>query len=292
MSLWSIMKLLAKEFSLEKRARFVAAVLPRRHWFRAAVLLSRWHAHLSAIFRNRRPGIAEAYLRENWLNQLTRVGPFPVPIRANGAELLQPAESERAGVVLCGTHVPFIMVVIRSAILSGHRPDLVVTDQDNIRLENSHFQPTGMDHGVPAVPPGAAGLLRIRSVLRKKGLVACTLDRDSGGDIHPDLLILAGRLGARAVTFRAELASDGIVDIAFQNTIHPYCESREAIKENLSAILAAESELLRRLSGVTDTKAPIAVLSQPDQLTDPPIASGESPVPIQPASPVTLRKPA
>ena len=94
---WSMMKQLAKKISLKRRVRMAASFVPSRYWFQVVILMSRWHAHVSAVLGRRRRGLAEAYLRENWLIELTRLGSFPVPIQVSGAELLQPAESERAG---------------------------------------------------------------------------------------------------------------------------------------------------------------------------------------------------
>jgi hypothetical protein len=280
------MKQFGKKFSLERRARMIAATVPRRHWFRAAILMSRVHGHLSAAFTGRRRGIVEAYIREDCLIELSRRGPFHVPIRVIGAELLEPAESERAGVVLCGTHVPWNNVMIRAAILSGHKPELVVTDPNSILLKDNEFLPTGLDDGVPAAAPGPGGLLRIRTVLRNKGIVACTLDQRAGGKSYPDLLVIAGRLGARAVTFSAELARDGVVDITFRNALHPYCESRQAIQENLQAILAEERRLLASLDGLDDSEVSIDALSQPDTLTVAPEQAAETPFPVVATTPV------
>lgn len=270
MFVWSVMKRLARVVSLERRARLVAAILPARYWFSAAILLSRWQAMVSSAFVKSRPGISQAYLREHWLVELSRIGPFPIPIQVSGAELLKPSDSDRAGVVLCGTHVPLLLVMLRGAILSGYKPDLVVADPDGIRLENKQFQPTGLSEGIPAVESGSNGLLRIRTVLRKKGLVACTLDREAGGETYPDLLILAGRLGARAVTFRAALAPDGIVYISFQNTLHPFCENSEAIKANLKVIREDERRVLASLDGLVDSNASISTLSHPEVLPNVP----------------------
>jgi len=222
---WPLMKRLARVVSLERRAGLLAATLPARYWFRAAVLMSRWHALLTNIFGKSRRGISEAYLREHWLVELSRRGPFPVPLRVTGAELLAPSAFDRGGVVLCATHVPLLMVMLRAAILSGHKPELVLAHPDNMTWGDNAVQPTGLSEGVPAVPPGPGGLLKIRTILRKKGLVSCTLDRHAGGPNHPDVLVLAGRLGARIVIFRADLAPDGVVNVSFRHPMHPYCES-------------------------------------------------------------------
>lgn len=295
---WSIMKLLAKRFPLTRRVHIIAALVPRRHWFQAAVLMSRAHGHLAGIFGRRRRGLSEAYIRENTLIELSRRGPFPVPVRASGTELLEASAGERAGVVLCGTHVPWIMVVIRAAILSGHRPQLVVTDPNSILIKDNEFQPTGLDHGVPAGAPGPGGLLRIRTVLRNKGLVACTLDQHAGGEAYPDLLVLAGRLGARTVTFRAELARDGVVDIAFRNTLHPYGETLEAIHANLQAIRADERRVLANLDGLevledaADPRSPTETRAsaEPPQPTPFPVVAASTGQGR--ATSLTLRKPA
>lgn len=268
MFVWSLMKRLARVVSLERRARLLGAVVPSRYWFETAVLMSRWHARITSAMGKGRRGISEAYMRENWLIEFTKLGSFPIPMQVSGAALLEATASDRGGIVLCGTHVPLIMVVIRAAIQAGCRPDLVVADPNNMRLENNAFQPTGLSEGIPATSPGPSGLLKIRTVLRRRGLVACTLDGDAGGPSHPDLLILAGRLGARIVTFRANLMPNGVVNISFQNAVYPFCDSDEAIEANMRAIQEDERRLLASLDDVANSDVSIAVLSQPDVLTD------------------------
>jgi hypothetical protein len=239
------LKLLARAVPLERRARLLAAVVPPERWFRAAVLMSRWHAKIIGVAGRSRPAVREAYLRDDLLIELSRLGPFPVPMRVIGAETLELTASDRGGIVLCATHIPLLMSVIRAAILTGHTPDLIVAAPHNIRLENSQIQPTGMSEGVPAMPPGPNALLRIRTILRRQGLIACTLDGHT--EASPDLLVLAGRLGARVVTFRTGLAPDGTVTISFQNAVHPFCDSYEAIEANMKAIQEDERRVFANL---------------------------------------------
>jgi len=241
------LKLLAKTVSLERRVRLLAAIVPPQHRFRAAVLMSRWHAFASSTFGGSKRGFTEASMREHWLIELSKLGPFPVPLRITGAELLAPSPSDRAGVLMCGTHVPLLRAVLRAAIQAGHPPGLVLAKPNTMMKGSAKLQPTGLEQGVPAAPPGAEGLLKIRTVLRKNGLVACTLDGAHGAPSHPDVLILAGWLGTRIVHFSAMLAPDGVVDVSFHNTVHPFCDSYEAIEANLKAIRDIETSLLAAL---------------------------------------------
>lgn len=241
------LKLLAKAVSLERRARLLAAVVPPQHRFRAAVLMSRWHGFASSTLGGSKRGFTEAYMREHWLIELSRLGAFPVPLRVTGAELLGPSPSDRAGVLMCGTHVPLLRAILRAAIETGHPPSLVLAKPNTMMSGTAMLQPTGLEEGIPAAPPGAEGLLKIRSVLRKNGLAACTLDGALGAPSHPDVLILAGWLGARIVHFTATLAPDGVIDISFHNRVHPFCDSYEAIQANLRAIQEEEVRLLAAL---------------------------------------------
>lgn len=241
------LKWLAKTVSLERRARLLAGVVPPEHWFRAAMLMSRWHAFASSTFGGSKRGFTEAYVREHWLIELSRLGPFPVPLRVTGAELLAPSPSDRAGVLMCGTHVPLLRTIVRAAVLTGHPPSLVIAKPDTMMNGKTMYQPTGLEEGVPAAPPGAEGLLKIRTVLRRNGLAACNLEEGLGEPCHPDVLILAGRLGARIVYFSATLAPDGVVDVLFHNAVHPFCDSYEAIEANLKAIRDIETRLLAAL---------------------------------------------
>lgn len=290
MFVWSIMKRLARGISLERRVRLVAAVVPARYWFQAAVLMSRCHAWITSAFGSNRRGLVEAYLREHWLIELSKLGSFPIPMRVSGAELLTPTASD-GGVVLCGTHVPLLRVMMRATVLSGHKPDLIVAKPDNITLENHGLQPTGLDEGIPAVPPGPAGLLKIRTVLRRNGLVACTLDGHSGGVAHPDLLVLAGRLGARIVTYRTLLMPDGTVSVSFRNAICPYCETYADIQANLKAIQKDEESLLAALDGFVEPEARITESARPYLLFDfPHKNNGEKCLPLAPSAPKNFNR--
>ncbi|MEO8735777.1 MAG: hypothetical protein ABI380_04485 [Edaphobacter sp.] len=255
-SLWSLLKRLARLISMTRRARIVAAVVPTRHWFRAAKLMSRWHARVTGAMGKSRRGISEAYMREDWLIELSQLGPFPVPMRVCGAEFLKATTSDRCGVILCGTHVPLIRVVLRAAILHGRKMELVVAQPNSSNVNNT-IQPTGLSECIPIVAPGLNGLLKIRTVLRRNGLAACTLDERIGSPSRPDLLVLAGRLGARVVTYRASLAPDGVVNVSFQNAPYPFCDSDEAIEANLRAIREDERRTIASLDDLGDPNASI-----------------------------------
>jgi hypothetical protein len=262
---WSLVKPWARFVSMKQRARLIATIVPRRHWFRAAILMSGWHARITCAIGKGKPQLRESNLRDDCLIELSQLGSFPVPMQVSGAESLQVTTSDRGGLVLCATHIPLMMLIIRAAILAGHRPDLIVAAPHNIRLENSHIQPTGMSEGVPAVPPGSNALLRIRTILRKKGLIACTLDGHIDGP-SPDLLVLAGRLGARVVICQASLTRDGVVNVFFQNAPYPFCDSQEAIEANMRAIQENEKRAFASLDSLADLETLAAVPSQPNDL--------------------------
>lgn len=262
---WSLIKPWARFVSMKQRARLLAAIVPRRHWFRAVILMSEWHARITCAVGKGKPRIREAYLRDDCLIELSQFGSFHVPMEVSGAESLQVTEFDPGGIVLCATHIPLIMLVIRAAILTGHKPDLIVAAPHNIRLGNSHIQPTGMSEGVPAVPPGSNALLRIRTILRKKGLIACTLDGHIDGP-SPDLLVLAGRLRARVVIYQTSLTPDGVVNVSFQNAPYPFCDSQEAIEANMRAIQENERRVFASLDSLADLETFAAFPSQPDDL--------------------------
>ncbi|HZY63836.1 MAG TPA: hypothetical protein VFE38_15050 [Edaphobacter sp.] len=248
MLLWQFTKFLSNQVSFSRRVRLLAALLPSKYWFRGAVVMSRWHAGIASALGNQNPGLCKAWMLENFLIELSKIGPFPVPLQINDAELLAPLPSDKGGIILCGTHVPFLRMLLRAAILSGHRPELAVGDA-SILSSKYGMQATGLNDGIPAVSPGPVSLLRIRSILRRNGLVACTLDSFAGGKTHPDLLVLAGHLGARIVTYRTNLEHDGTVTISFSNAIHPYCNSDQAIEENMDAIRKEQERVFAVLEG-------------------------------------------
>jgi hypothetical protein len=263
--IWSLVKPWARFVSMKQRARLLAAIVPRRHWFRAAIFMSGWHARITCAVGKGKPRTRESNLRDDCLIELSQLGSFPVPMQVSGAESLQVTASDHGGIVLCATHIPLIMCVIRAAILTGHKPDLIVAAPHNIRLENSHIQPTGMGEGVPAVPPGPNALLRIRTILRKRGLIACTLDGHLD-EPSPDLLVLAGRLRARVVIYQTSLTPEGVVNVSFQNAPYPFCDSQEAIEANIRVIQENERRAFASLNSLADLETLVAVPSQPDDL--------------------------
>jgi hypothetical protein len=68
------------------------------------------------------------------------------------------------------------------------------------------------------------------------------------------VLQLAGRVGARVVFQWAKRRPDGTIEVTFMNAPRPYCETGEAVRENLAFLRAAQQRAFAAL-GLPDQQA-------------------------------------
>ena len=176
---------------------------------------------------------------DHWLRTLTFSGPFPIPCKWFNAEVLRgKPEDSGKGTLYCWTHVPLVEVPLRVLVELGHRPDVMVAHPGKI-VDGECYVIPGLTTRLHSISSDRLLLLRVRTALRDGKSVVCTADREMFGPIMGDVLRVAGRAGARVVFAWAERMKDGTIKVFFREAPHPYCESAEAIGENVEFLRRA-----------------------------------------------------
>jgi hypothetical protein len=238
------LKTLGSWITLRRRARIVARFVPRRRWYRTAVSVSRLHARLTGAAGGNR-ALTEAILLDNWLQELTFSGAYPIPWRAVKVDGLEKADPKR-GVLYCWTHLPLFSMPLYASIEMGYPTPLIVADPGNIFGENEFMVP-GQTKRARAIPANLHVLMRIRTILQEGGAVACLADAELGGPVSSNVLRIAGQAGARVVFQWAERQPDGVIDIYFINAPRPLNESEEDIEANLEFLRVENQRILDSL---------------------------------------------
>jgi hypothetical protein len=84
--------------------------------------------------------------------------------------------------------------------------------------------------------------------------VVCLADAYMGGRLYAYVLQLAGRVGARVVFSWATRRPDGVIEVTLMNAPRPYCDTEDAVQENLAFLRAAQHRALTSL-GLIDQNA-------------------------------------
>lgn len=243
-----VLRQIGRLIPLRRQARIVALVLPARYWYRAAIRVSSLHARVTAMLGGGDRMLTEAMLLDNWLQEMTFCGEYPIPWRGAEIEGLNHSEPGR-GVLYCGTHLPLFDVPLRALLEMGHEPPLIVADPGRIFGENELVVP-GLKQRCRTIPVSPYVLMRIRTELRDGGSVGCLADVVLGAPISSNILRLAGRVGARVVFNWAERQPDGVIDIHFVEAPRPYCESEEDIEVNMEFLRRENRRILDGLEGL------------------------------------------
>lgn len=236
------MRKISRWIPLRRQARIVALLLPPRYWYRAAIYVSRVHANLTAMLGGGNRRLTEAVLLDNWLQELTFCGEYPIPWRPVEVEVLRHGEPGR-GLLFCWTHLPMFDMPLRAYMEMGYEPPLVVADAGRTFGDNELVVP-GLARRCRTIPVSPFVLTRVRTALRAGGSVACLADTVLGAPMSGNILRLAGRVGARVVFQWAERQPDGVIDIHFVEAPRPYCESEEDIEVNMEFLRRANRRIL------------------------------------------------
>lgn len=228
------------------RVGIFARILPRSLWYAAALRMSRLHRNTATLLGHRTERHTEAFLRDCWLIEFARRGGFPIPWHVTGLEVLRWPSTDSKGTLFCGLHLPLSRVAIGALVDSGYPTTHILADQGNV-LPGDQFLVPGLDRTVPALPAGPQVLVHIRSVLREGGSVGCLLDTDYSEPISPNILRLAGKVGARIIFFTAELDRQDRPQIHFYDPPRPFCQSMEDVQENLAALAKVRVRILASL---------------------------------------------
>jgi hypothetical protein len=155
--------------------------------------------------------------------------------------------------VYCWIHEPLTEFPLRTYLEQGHREPMVVADRGRI-IGVDQLMVAGLAKCVTAIPANRYALGRAQRSLREGLPVVCLADAQLGGTLYPLVLQLAGRVGARVVFQWAKRRPDGTIEVTFMNAPRPYCETAEAVHENLAFLRAAQQSALAAL-GLPDQKA-------------------------------------
>lgn len=242
---------LKRKLPVSRQAQLAASLLPASMHFRFAIAASRYHGRLTRALGGN-GALTEALMRDHWLRELTLQGAFPVPWRMHGRDVLD-RYAVPGPVVYCSTHIPLNDMPLRSLVESGYPPFAALADPG--RIVDGRYLITGMAQRVPAIPVSSYVLTRMRSLLQQGMSVACLADREFNGEFSANPLHLAGRMHVPLILIRTQLGEDGVVDVTFEAAPHPYCETDEAIAENMAALRSANDRVLQSL-GVTPRTSP------------------------------------
>lgn len=179
--------------------------------------------------------LQRAKLIDFWVRQLTGAGYFPVKYRIDGAEHLAPTPAGGAGVFYCSVHLPLTVVVVWGMIDLGYPPDLVLAAPSNITADG-HWVSAGAAKAIKALAPGSATLLRARTILRGGGRLAAMADEDEGEPLRPEMMRLAGRLGARVVLCWAAIDDAGEICVTYEPAPYPIPDTEEKVLANLDVL--------------------------------------------------------
>jgi hypothetical protein len=227
----------------KERVRLVARVLPRKSWYRAALNASRLQGLVTGMLGGNR-ALTEAVMLDNWLWELTNYGPYPIPWTLEGNKVIE-AEPERA-TIFCGVHEPLAEFPLRPYLERGYRTPVVVAHPGRI-VKDSQMMVAGLEQRITAIPVDRYVLGRARRLLQQGATVVCLADEQLGAPLSPLIFRLTRLMGARMVFPQAKLGADGTIHVKFIDPPRPYCETDEAIEENMAFLREAQA---RALSGL------------------------------------------
>ena len=240
-SLGRLLKRIATHLPLEKQAEIVAAILPRRMWFRAALVLSGFQGGLVARMGGNGP-LTRALMLDHWLRQLTMVGPFPIPYRVTGLPVLK----MKGPKLYTWTHLPLVEVPLRAIVEQGEGDAAVVADQGKVE-DGERFLVVGLEHHPKAIRVDDHLLMRVCRRLQSGSPVCFLADPFLGAPLSDVPLRIAARLRVPIVVQWAELAADHVFDITFRLAPFPYPQSAPEMEANLAFLAEAKERTLRNL---------------------------------------------
>lgn len=240
---------IANLLNLRRQARLVTVVVPRKNWYRAALSACRVQGAISASLGGNRV-LTEAVMLDNWLVELTRIGPFPIPWTISGTELIEAADPA-VGTLYCWIHEPLAEFPLRPSMELGYPEPVVVADPGRI-VDGNRLLVAGLERRLQAIPADRYALGKARRFLKDGVGVVCLIDAQMGGPMFSLALQLAERVGARVLFQWARRRPDGTIEVTFIKAPRPYCENEEAVRENLAFLREAQKRALTALGLPTD----------------------------------------
>jgi hypothetical protein len=237
------LKRIAGWLTLLRQVQWVARLTPRKSWYRAALVACKIQGILVSWFGGNRL-LTEAVMLDHWLVELTRIAPFPIPWTITGAEVIG-ADPTRP-ILYCWIHEPLAEFPLRPLLERGFAEPVVVADPGRITA-NGQLLVAGMPQRLTTITANLHALARVRKYLQEGVPVACLADAKMGGPLYSLALRLVGRIGARVIFLWAKRRADGTIDVTFAHAPRPYCETKEAVQENLAYLHEAQTRMLKSL---------------------------------------------
>jgi hypothetical protein len=214
------------------RATALSKLVPRHKWYAAALALSRIEARIEPLVRYRAGARGRAARLHSWIKDLTKIGPFPLPVRGEGVACVAEAAAMGRGIMFCSTHIPLYDMLLQVLLEAGYTPGLTVSDDES--LVGGRYQILATAGSVEAVIAGPRAFLRVRAVMRSGGLVMCLLDQNLEGVLYDNALRLAGKISAPVLYWSAQLAADGVIDVKIEKYPALVCDTEEGIRANMA----------------------------------------------------------
>jgi hypothetical protein len=241
---------LASLLPLRRQVRLITWILPSHYWYRAGLAMSRWQGNLIGLLGGNRV-LTEAVMLDHWLSELTAIGPFPVPYVVNGGDNFRSVDP-KIGTVYCWIHEPLVEFAMRSFLDLANPEAMVVADRGRI-VDGGRYMVVGLKNRMMAIPADRYALGRAKRALMEGTSVVCLADEYMGGPLLPYVLQLAGRIKARVVFQWSKRRPDGTIEVTVINAPRSYCETPDAVHENLAFLRAAQKKALAEL-GLADTQ--------------------------------------
>ena len=248
--LWSLRSLLR----LSRRAALIAHRSPAT-WFSMAVYLSRmqWGFYRLLWWR---PDILlrTSVLLDVYLYELNKLGKFPIPWRAVGAEHLRCRTANitggvhTGGTLYCAAHLPLFSANVRVLDELNAAPTLVIALADAINPEGGYPLP-GTEKSIPALAPSTSTLAKVHRALQSGATVGSMIDAYPGGPLKPQLFRLAGRTGSRVVFLYSELDAERQMKLTIASPPHPVPDTEAKVQANLLAYDKERKRILAHYRG-------------------------------------------
>ncbi len=123
---------------------------------------------------------------------------------------------------------------------------MIVADRGRI-VDGDRFMVTGTEFRLMAIPAERYALGRAKRSLQEGMSVVCLADAYMGGRLYAYVLQLAGRVGARVVFLGPRDDRMDVIEVTFMNAPRPFCDTEEAVRENLAFLRAAQQRALSLL---------------------------------------------
>ncbi len=223
-----------------RRIALVTTLLPRSAWYRAALFMARLQSELALVVPGKRP-LGLPCILDSWLLELTRRGPFPIPMNVAGAENMVP---ERA-TLYCSPHRSLYDLAGSVFVKHTGKPLIALSGKNRIGNDGNALIFGSAIRAYP-IPADGNALLKIRNALRRGESVFANVDEDFGKPLSDRTLRIARRSGARVVFIWTDLQQDGSLLVTFQPG-SALADQDRALEEDLKFLLALQEDAMRMM---------------------------------------------